>query len=183
MKSTRSTESANGDRTNEFGLNLVYQRTRRPSLRPAGESDCFRATRPYHRRLTNYQMGSRMAKDDPGRQPFTGFCQAISTPVDAGVGAIGPVPAKKRLVVEAVSAQLVTSLSGQLYTMQINVGAFQLMMIPVLISDGPFNSRHYCATHSIRFYVEAGQTIGFQVATAGDGGDALCCVSGYFLDV
>jgi hypothetical protein len=122
-----------------------------------------------------------MAKDDPGRQPFRGNCNANSTAVDSGFGSIGPVPAKKRLVVESVSAQLVTSTSGALYTMQLN-GPFTLLMIPALISDGPFNLRRYYATHSIRFYVEAGDTIQFQVATTGDAGQASCSVSGYFLD-
>ncbi len=122
-----------------------------------------------------------MAKDDPGRKPFAGNCLANSTAVNSGFGAIGPVPPKKRLVVESVSAQLVTSTSGSLYTMQIN-GPFTLMMIPSLITDGPFNLRRYYATHAIRFYVEAGQSMQFQVATVGDAGQASCSVSGYFLD-
>jgi hypothetical protein len=122
-----------------------------------------------------------LANDDPGRQPFAGNCAAISTAVESGFGEIGPVPAKKRLVVESVSAQLVTSTSGSLYTMQIN-GPFTLLMIPSLITDGPFNLRRYYATHAIRFYVEAGQSIQFQVATVGDAGDATCSISGYFLD-
>jgi hypothetical protein len=122
-----------------------------------------------------------MAKDDPGRQPFAGSCTANSTAVDSGFGEIGPVPAKKRLAVESVSAELVTSTSGSLYTMQIN-GAFTLFMIPALISDGAFNLRRYYATHAIRFYVEAGNSIQFQVATTGDAGQATCYVSGYFLD-
>jgi hypothetical protein len=122
-----------------------------------------------------------MAKDDPGRQPFAGNCNANSTAASAGFGAIGPVPAKKRLVVESVSAELVTSTSGSLYTMQLN-GPFTLFMNPAVISDGPFNLRRYYATHAIRFYVEAGDTIQFQVATTGDAGQAVCSVSGYFLD-
>jgi hypothetical protein len=122
-----------------------------------------------------------MASDDPGRQPFTGSCNANSTAVNSGIGAIGPVPANKRLVVESVSAELVTSTSGSLSTMQLN-GPFTLFMIPAVISDGPFNVRRYYATHAIRFYVEAGDSIQFQVATTGDAGQALCCVSGYFLD-
>jgi hypothetical protein len=122
-----------------------------------------------------------MANDDPGRQPFSGNCNANSTAVNSGLGAIGPVPAKKRLVVESVSAELVTSTSGSLYTMQLN-GPFTLFMIPAVISDGPFNLRRYYATHAIRFYVEAGETIQFQVATTGDAGQATCYVSGYFLD-
>jgi hypothetical protein len=58
-----------------------------------------------------------MAKDDPGRRPFTGSCTANSTSTDSGIANIGPIPHKKRLVVEAVSAQLVTSMSGYVYTM------------------------------------------------------------------
>jgi hypothetical protein len=123
-----------------------------------------------------------MAKDDPGRQPFAGFCNANSTAVNSGLGEIGPVPAKKRLVVESVSAELVTSTSGSLYTMQIN-GPFNLFMIPSLISDKAFDLKRYYATHAIRFYVEAGNSIQFQVATTGDAGQAVCYVSGYFLDV
>jgi hypothetical protein len=123
-----------------------------------------------------------MAKDDPGRQPFTGNCSANSTATNSGIGEIGPVPARKRLVVEAVSAQLVTSTSGALYTMQLN-GPFTLLMIPSLITDGPFDLKRYFATHSIRFYVEAGQTIQFQVATTGAPGEASCSISGYLLDV
>jgi hypothetical protein len=122
-----------------------------------------------------------MAKDDPGRQPFAGSCTANSTAVNSGLGEIGPVPAKKRLVVESVSAELVTSTSGSLYTMQLN-GPFTLFMIPALISDGVFNLKRYYATHAIRFYVDAGQSIQFQVATTGDAGEANCYVSGYFLD-
>jgi hypothetical protein len=123
-----------------------------------------------------------MAKDDPGRQPFTGSCTANSTATNSGLGEIGPVPRKKRLVVEAVSAELVTSASGALYTMQLN-GPFTLFMIPALISDQAFKLRRYFATHSIRFYVEAGQSIQFQVATTGDAGQATCFVSGYLLNV
>ena len=63
-----------------------------------------------------------MANNDPGRQPFEGNCTANSTAVDSGFGQIGPVPAKKRLVVESVSAELVTSTSGALYTMVATTG-------------------------------------------------------------
>jgi hypothetical protein len=122
-----------------------------------------------------------VANDDPGRQPFAGSCTATSTAVDSGFGEIGPVPANKRLVVESVSAELVTSSSGSLYTMQLN-GAFTLFMIPALISDSVFNLKRYYATHAIRFYVEEGNSIQFQVATTGDAGQATCYVSGYFLD-
>lgn len=122
-----------------------------------------------------------MANDDPGRQPFAGSCTANSTAVDSGIGEIGPVPAKKRLVVESVSAELVTSTSGALYTMQLN-GPFTLFMIPAIITDGVFNLKRYYATHAIRFYVNPGESIQFQVATTGDAGQATCFVSGYFLD-
>jgi hypothetical protein len=122
-----------------------------------------------------------MANDDPGRQPFAGNCTANSTAVNSGLGEIGPVPAKKRLVVESVSAELVTSTSGALYTMQLN-GPFTLFMIPVLITDAVFNLKRYYATHAIRFYVESGDSIQFQVATTGDAGEGVCYVSGYFLD-
>jgi hypothetical protein len=122
-----------------------------------------------------------MANDDPGRQPFAGSCTANSTAVVSGIGEIGPVPAKKRLVVESVSAELVTSTSGALYTMQLN-GPFTLFMIPALITDGVFNLKRYYATHAIRFYVNPGESIQFQVATTGDAGQATCFVSGYFLD-
>jgi hypothetical protein len=128
------------------------------------------------------QKENDMAADDPGRQPFAGNCSANSTAVDSGLGAIGPVPPKKRLVVESVSAELVTSTSGALYTMQLN-GPFTLFMIPSLITDGPFQLRRYYATHAVRFYVEAGGSIQFQVATTGDAGEATCYVSGYLLDV
>jgi hypothetical protein len=123
-----------------------------------------------------------MPNDEPGRQPFAGSCAANSTAVNSGLGSIGPVPAKKRLVVESVSAELVTSTSGSLYTMQIN-GPFTLFMIPTLISDGVFNLKRYYATHAIRFYIEPGGIIQFQVATTGDAGQAVCYVSGYFLDI
>jgi hypothetical protein len=83
---------------------------------------------------------------------------------------------------ESVSAELVTSTSGALYTMQLN-GPFTLFMIPTLVSDKAFNLKRYYATHSTRFYVEAGQSIQFQVATTGDAGEAVCYVSGYLLDV
>jgi hypothetical protein len=122
-----------------------------------------------------------MASDEPGRQPFAGSCTANSTAVNSGLGEIGPVPAKKRLVVESVSAELVTSTSGALYTMQLN-GPFTLFMIPALITDGVDNLKRYFATHAIRFYVEAGQSIQFQVATPGDAGQGTCFVSGYFMD-
>jgi hypothetical protein len=122
-----------------------------------------------------------MANDEPGRQPFAGSCTANSTAVNSGIGEIGPVPAKKRLVVESVSAELVTSTSGALYTMQLN-GPFTLFMIPALITDGVDNLRRYYATHAIRFYVESGVSIQFQVATSGDAGQGTCFVSGYFLD-
>src|SRR5271165_4534534 len=112
-----------------------------------------------------------MAKGDPGRQPFIGSVSANSTAVDSGLADFAAVPKDKRLVVESVSAQLVTSTSGQLYTMQIN-GPFNLFMIPVLVSDGPFNLRRYFATHSMRFYLEAKQYLQFQVATVGDAGEA-----------
>jgi hypothetical protein len=123
-----------------------------------------------------------MATDDPGRQPFAGSCTANSTATNSGLGEIGPVPAKKRLVVESVSAELTTSTSASLYTMQLN-GPFTLFMIPSLITDGPFNLKRYYATHAIRFYVEAGNKIQFQVATTGAPGQAVCYLSGYFLDV
>jgi hypothetical protein len=122
-----------------------------------------------------------MAADDPGRQPFEGRCNANSTAVESGFGTIGPVPAKKRLVVESVSAELVTSTAGALYTMQLN-GPFTLFMLPVLVTDGAYGLRRYYATHAIRFYVESGNSIQFQVATTGAAGQALCSVSGYFLD-
>jgi len=122
-----------------------------------------------------------MANDEPGRQPFAGNCTANSTAVNSGLGEIGPVPAKKRLVVESVSAELVTSTSGALYTMQLN-GPFTLFMIPALITDGVDNLKRYFATHAVRFYVESGQSIQFQVATSGDAGQGTCFVSGYFLD-
>ncbi|MGB7752835.1 MAG: hypothetical protein WCF88_14885 [Candidatus Acidiferrales bacterium] len=122
-----------------------------------------------------------MANDEPGGQPFAGSCTANSTAVNSGLGEIGPVPAKKRLVVESVSAELVTSTSGALYTMQLN-GPFTLFMIPALITDGVDNLKRYFATHAIRFYVESGQSIQFQVATSGDAGQGTCFVSGYFLD-
>src|SRR5262249_27302535 len=105
-----------------------------------------------------------MAEDDPGHQPFAGMCTANSTAVNSGFGEIGPVPQKKRLVVESVSAVLVTSTSGAIYTMQLN-GPFTLFMIPTLLTDGPFSLRRYFATHAVRFYVEAGQSIQFQTAT------------------
>jgi hypothetical protein len=123
-----------------------------------------------------------VAKDDPGRKPFAGSCEATCTAKNSGFGEIGPVPKKRRLVVEAVSAQLVTSTSRALYTMQIN-GPFTLLMIPSLITDGPFKLSRYFATHSIRFYVEAGESIQFQIATTGASGQAACSVSGYLLDV
>jgi len=121
-----------------------------------------------------------MSKDEPGRQPFAGFCSANSTAVESGFGSIGPVPHGKRLVVESVSAQLDTSASGELYTMQLN-GPFTLFMLPSLISTA-FALRRYFATHAVRFYVEAGDSIQFQVATTGDAGEAVCYVSGYYLD-
>ena len=62
-------------------------------------------------------------------------------------------------------------------------GPFTLFMIPALITDNVFNLKGYYATHSIRFYVEANQSIQFQVATTGDAGVAVCFVSGYLLDV
>jgi len=123
-----------------------------------------------------------MAKDDPGRQPFSGYCMVTSPAGESGLGEIGPVPAKKRLVVEAVSAQVVMSTSGQLYTLQINA-PFNLFMIPALITDGPFNLRRYFATHSIRFYIETGQSLQFQVSPVGASCEATCYVSGYFLDL
>jgi hypothetical protein len=123
-----------------------------------------------------------MAKDDLGRQPFTGQCTAKSTATNSGLGEIGPVPARKRLVVESVSAELVTSTSGALYTMQLN-GPFTLFLIPTLVTDGPFKLRRYYATHAVRFYVEPGQSVQFQVATTGDAGEATCFLSGYLLDV
>jgi hypothetical protein len=101
--------------------------------------------------------------------------------VSSGLGEIGPVPAKKRLVVESVSAELVTSTSGALYTMQLN-RPFCLFMIPALITDGVDNLKRYFATHAIRIYVESGQSIQFQVATSGDAGQGTCFVNGYFLD-
>jgi hypothetical protein len=122
-----------------------------------------------------------MANDEPERQPFAGSCTANSTAVNSGIGEIGPVPAKKRLVVESVSAELVTSTSGALYTMQLN-GPFTLFMIPALITDGVDNLRRYYTTHAIRFYVGSGGSIQFQVATSGDAGQGTCFVSGYFLD-
>jgi hypothetical protein len=122
-----------------------------------------------------------MSKDEPGRQPFAGSCSANSTAVESGLGEIGPVPHGKRLVVESVSAQLVTSSSGELYTMQVN-GPFTLFMLPALISTA-FNLRQYFATHAVRFYVEAGLSIQFQVATTGDAGEATCYISGYYLDL
>jgi hypothetical protein len=99
-----------------------------------------------------------MANDDPRPQPFAGSCSANSTAVDSGIGEIGPVPAKKRLLVESVSAELVTSTSGALYTMQLN-GPFTLFMIPALITDGVFNLKRYYATQAIRFYVESRESI------------------------
>ena len=55
-----------------------------------------------------------MSKDEPGRQPFAGSCSANSTAVESGLGEIGPVLHGKRLaIVESVSAQLVTSSSGE----------------------------------------------------------------------
>jgi len=123
-----------------------------------------------------------VAKDDPGRQPFTGSCYVNSADGESGLGDIGPVPRKKRLVVEAVSAIAVMSRSGQVYTMRIN-SPFSLLMIPILITDGPFNLRQYYATHSIRFYVEAGASLQFQVSPVGAPCEATCYVSGYFLDV
>jgi hypothetical protein len=57
--------------------------------------------------------------------------------------------------------------------MQLN-GPFTLFMIPTLISSHAFNLNRYYATHSIRFYVEAGNSIQFQVATTGDAGEAVC---------
>jgi hypothetical protein len=122
-----------------------------------------------------------MANDDPGRQPFAGYCNANPTAGNSDFGEIGPVPPKKRLVVESVSALLVTSTSGSVYTLQLN-GPFTLYMIPTLISDGPDNIRNYAATHAIRFYVESGNSIQFQACTVGDAGQAVCYVSGYFLD-
>ena len=64
--------------------------------------------------------------------------------------------------------------------MQIN-GPFTLFMLANLVSTA-FNLKRYYATHSICFYVEAGQSIQFQVATTGDAGEATCYVSGYYLD-
>jgi hypothetical protein len=122
-----------------------------------------------------------MANDDPGRQPFAGYCNANPTAGNSDFGEIGPVPPKKRLVVESVSALLVTSTSGSVYTLQLN-GPFTLYMIPALISEGPYNLRSYAATHAIRFYVESGKSIQFQACTVGDAGQAVCYVSGYFLD-
>ena len=122
-----------------------------------------------------------MSKDEPGRQPFAGSCSANSTAVNSGLGEIGPVPKGKRLAVESVSAELVTSSSGELYTMQLN-GVFTLFMLPTLISTA-FNLRRYFATHAVCFYVEPGNSIQFHVATTGDAGQALCYVSGYYIDL
>ena len=123
-----------------------------------------------------------MTKDDPGRQPFVGSCAANCTAVSSGFAEIGPVPPKKRLVVESVSAELITSASGSLYDMRLN-GPFTLFMIPALIGDGASGFRRYFATHAIRFYVESGDSIQFQVGTYGDAGEAACYISGYFLDI
>ena len=43
-------------------------------------------------------------------------------------------------------------------------------MIPALITDNVFSLKRYYATHAIRFYVEEGNSIQFQVATTGDAG-------------
>ena len=131
-------------------------------------------------RIKRTDEADDMSDNTPGRQPFAGYCSANSTASNSGFGEIGPVPHKKRLVVESVSAQLVTSSSGEFYTMQLN-GPFTLFMLPVLISTA-FNLRRYFATHAVRFYVEAGQSIQFQVATTGDAGEGSCYVSGYYLD-
>ena len=122
-----------------------------------------------------------MAKDDPGRQPFVGTCTANSTAVETGYGEIDPVPSKKRLVVESVSAAVTTSTPGSLYGIGLN-GPFSLFMIPKLISDGPFDLRVYYSTHAIRFYVESGGSIQFAVSTTGVGGEGTCYISGYFPD-
>jgi hypothetical protein len=122
-----------------------------------------------------------MSDDGPGRQPFAGQCTANPTAGNSDIGEIGPVPPHKRLVVESVSCALTTSTSGSVYTLSLN-GPFTLYMIPVLISDGPYNLRQYRATHAVRFYVESGRSIQFQACTVGDGGQADCYVSGYFLD-
>ena len=67
--------------------------------------------------------------------------------------------------------------------MQLERMIFSVLITPIIISDGPFNLRRYYAD-DIRSasYVEAGQSIQFQVATVGDGGEATCFVSGYLLD-
>jgi hypothetical protein len=123
-----------------------------------------------------------MAKDDPGRQPFFGSVSVNGPAGSSGLGDFAPVPPKKILVVEAVSAVAVMSIPGLIETMQIN-SPFTLFMIPVLVSDGPFNLRRYVATHSIRFYAEAGRSLQFQVASVGAHCQATCSVSGYLLNV
>ena len=123
-----------------------------------------------------------MANDEPGRQPFAGMCRVTCTPPNPGLGSIGQVPAHKRLVVESVSAELSTSTSGAFYIMQFN-GPFTLFLTPTLVSSHAFNLNRYYATQSVRFYVEPGQSIEFQVATTGAPGEAVCYIGGYFLDV
>jgi hypothetical protein len=123
-----------------------------------------------------------MAKDDPGRQPFIGSCSVTGPAGSSGIGDIAPVPPRKRLVVEAVSAVVVMSTAGRIDTIQIN-SPFVLFMIPVIVSDGPFNLRRYFSTHSIRFYADAGRSLQFQVASVGAPCEATCYVSGYLLDV
>ena len=59
---------------------------------------------------------------------------------------------------------------------------FSLNLIPTFVGDGPDGVRRFCATHVIRFYVESGQSLEFDVSTVGAAGAAVCSVSGYYLD-
>ena len=73
-----------------------------------------------------------------------------------------------------------TSISGSLYTMQLN-GPFTLFMIPALISDGAFNLKRYYATKAIRSRTLMQDNPFSFKWLPGDAGEANCYVSGYFL--
>jgi hypothetical protein len=92
-----------------------------------------------------------MAIDDPGRQPFAAHCMATCPAGNPGSCAMGPVPEKKRLVVESVSGVLPCQTSGTLYSMLLSAPSFTLFMVPTLIYDGSFPPTSDVITPPTRF--------------------------------
>jgi len=126
--------------------------------------------------------------DRPTEQPYQDTVEiTMSFDDTGGTGALDPVPAGKRLVVEYATARATLS-AGQMATVTLVVGMirYELPVIP----QGTFGTSIFARTllagsEPVRLYVNAGETLSVATErTEGDGGASVrVSISGHLVTV